>query len=160
MSHFSKKSLKPLLHSVIPTHVLHWWVCWLQARSVGGLFHETTIWSVEFVCQMHNSLFCFSCWERLMLPQLFSDQIYMHFHSNDCVVLMLSDMMKIAPVGCCNSFCVSLQSFFEGQSASWDAAKKEQNRTKNRYGNIIACKSVGYSLVHLISGSFRWLCSQ
>uniref|UniRef100_A0A8C1KE02 protein-tyrosine-phosphatase n=1 Tax=Cyprinus carpio TaxID=7962 RepID=A0A8C1KE02_CYPCA len=45
------------------------------------------------------------------------------------------------------------ESFFEGQSASWDAAKKEQNRTKNRYGNIIACKSVGYSLVHLISGS-------
>uniref|UniRef100_A0A8C2DZX4 Receptor-type tyrosine-protein phosphatase kappa n=1 Tax=Cyprinus carpio TaxID=7962 RepID=A0A8C2DZX4_CYPCA len=45
------------------------------------------------------------------------------------------------------------ESFFEGQSASWDAAKKEQNRTKNRYGNIIACKSVGYSLVHLISGA-------
>lgn len=33
-----------------------------------------------------------------------------------------------------------MQSFFEGQSASWDVAKKEQNRTKNRYGNIIACK--------------------
>uniref|UniRef100_A0AAQ4QXF1 Receptor-type tyrosine-protein phosphatase kappa n=1 Tax=Gasterosteus aculeatus aculeatus TaxID=481459 RepID=A0AAQ4QXF1_GASAC len=32
------------------------------------------------------------------------------------------------------------ESFFEGQSASWDVAKKEQNRTKNRYGNIIACK--------------------
>lgn len=32
------------------------------------------------------------------------------------------------------------QSFFEGQSASWDVAKKEQNRTKNRYGNIIACE--------------------
>ncbi|XP_057208083.1 receptor-type tyrosine-protein phosphatase kappa isoform X14 [Triplophysa rosa] len=30
------------------------------------------------------------------------------------------------------------ESFFEGQSASWDTAKKEQNRTKNRYGNIIA----------------------
>ncbi|XP_016105709.1 receptor-type tyrosine-protein phosphatase kappa [Sinocyclocheilus grahami] len=30
------------------------------------------------------------------------------------------------------------ESFFEGQSATWDAAKKEQNRTKNRYGNIIA----------------------
>lgn len=33
-----------------------------------------------------------------------------------------------------------MQSLFEGQSASWDVAKKEQNRTKNRYGNIIACK--------------------
>lgn len=32
------------------------------------------------------------------------------------------------------------QSFFEGQSASWDVAKKDQNRAKNRYGNIIACK--------------------
>ncbi|KAG2467917.1 PTPRK phosphatase, partial [Polypterus senegalus] len=31
------------------------------------------------------------------------------------------------------------ESFFEGQSSSWDVAKKEQNRTKNRYGNIIAC---------------------
>ncbi|XP_041043600.1 receptor-type tyrosine-protein phosphatase kappa isoform X2 [Carcharodon carcharias] len=30
------------------------------------------------------------------------------------------------------------ESFFEGQSASWDIAKKDQNRTKNRYGNIIA----------------------
>ena len=37
-------------------------------------------------------------------------------------------------------FCY-LKSFFEGQSASWDVAKKEQNRTKNRYGNIIACKT-------------------
>lgn len=43
---------------------------------------------------------------------------------------------------CLLSFCLLLviQSFFEGQSASWDVAKKEQNRTKNRYGNIIACK--------------------
>ncbi|XP_042189701.1 receptor-type tyrosine-protein phosphatase kappa isoform X4 [Callorhinchus milii] len=30
------------------------------------------------------------------------------------------------------------ESFFEGQSASWDIAKQDQNRTKNRYGNIIA----------------------
>ncbi|KAB0405078.1 hypothetical protein E2I00_016293 [Balaenoptera physalus] len=30
------------------------------------------------------------------------------------------------------------ESFFEGQSASWDVAKKDQNRAKNRYGNIIA----------------------
>ncbi|XP_042177563.1 receptor-type tyrosine-protein phosphatase kappa-like isoform X7 [Oncorhynchus tshawytscha] len=30
------------------------------------------------------------------------------------------------------------ESFFEGQSASWDVAKKDTNRTKNRYGNIIA----------------------
>lgn len=36
---------------------------------------------------------------------------------------------------------VLIQSLFEGQSASWDVAKKEQNRTKNRYGNIIACES-------------------
>lgn len=35
-----------------------------------------------------------------------------------------------------------IQSFFEGQSATWDVAKKEQNRTKNRYGNIIACEPV------------------
>lgn len=38
-----------------------------------------------------------------------------------------------------------IQSFFEGQSASWDVAKKEQNRTKNRYGNIIACKQERFS---------------
>ncbi|CAL8312664.1 unnamed protein product [Merluccius merluccius] len=30
------------------------------------------------------------------------------------------------------------ESFFEGQSAPWDSAKKEENRLKNRYGNIIA----------------------
>lgn len=42
-----------------------------------------------------------------------------------------------------NSVCLFIlfsQSFFEGQSASWDVAKKDQNRAKNRYGNIIACK--------------------
>lgn len=38
------------------------------------------------------------------------------------------------------SHVLVIQSLFEGQSASWDVAKKEQNRTKNRYGNIIACK--------------------
>ncbi|XP_061418301.1 receptor-type tyrosine-protein phosphatase kappa-like isoform X3 [Lethenteron reissneri] len=30
------------------------------------------------------------------------------------------------------------ESFFEGQSASWTVAKREENRPKNRYGNIIA----------------------
>uniref|UniRef100_A0A8D3BSY6 protein-tyrosine-phosphatase n=1 Tax=Scophthalmus maximus TaxID=52904 RepID=A0A8D3BSY6_SCOMX len=30
------------------------------------------------------------------------------------------------------------ESFFEGQSAPWDSAKKDENRLKNRYGNIIA----------------------
>uniref|UniRef100_A0A3B3SMK6 Receptor-type tyrosine-protein phosphatase kappa n=1 Tax=Paramormyrops kingsleyae TaxID=1676925 RepID=A0A3B3SMK6_9TELE len=39
------------------------------------------------------------------------------------------------------------ESFFEGQSASWDVAKKEQNRTKNRYGNIIACKYPVWSVI-------------
>ncbi|KAF7245196.1 Receptor-type tyrosine-protein phosphatase mu [Varanus komodoensis] len=34
------------------------------------------------------------------------------------------------------------ESFFEGQSAPWDSAKKDENRMKNRYGNIIACKLV------------------
>uniref|UniRef100_A0A3Q0RYR6 protein-tyrosine-phosphatase n=1 Tax=Amphilophus citrinellus TaxID=61819 RepID=A0A3Q0RYR6_AMPCI len=33
------------------------------------------------------------------------------------------------------------ESFFEGQSAPWDSAKKDENRMKNRYGNIIACTS-------------------
>ncbi|XP_026054024.1 receptor-type tyrosine-protein phosphatase mu-like [Carassius auratus] len=39
-----------------------------------------------------------------------------------------------------SSLCVFLspQSFFEGQSAPWDSAKKDENRMKNRYGNIIA----------------------
>uniref|UniRef100_A0A8C4RD27 protein-tyrosine-phosphatase n=1 Tax=Eptatretus burgeri TaxID=7764 RepID=A0A8C4RD27_EPTBU len=30
------------------------------------------------------------------------------------------------------------ESFFEGQLASWSVAKREENRSKNRYGNIIA----------------------
>lgn len=87
--------------------------------------------------------------------------MYMYFHahranSNYCccadVVRCDGNRSKLGS-WCCNSFCVSLQSFFEGQSASWDAAKKEPNRTKNRYGNIIACKSVGYSLIRFISVS-------
>ncbi|XP_031696906.1 receptor-type tyrosine-protein phosphatase mu-like [Anarrhichthys ocellatus] len=36
------------------------------------------------------------------------------------------------------SFFLPFQSFFEGQSAPWDSAKKDENRMKNRYGNIIA----------------------
>lgn len=42
-----------------------------------------------------------------------------------------------------------IQSFFEGQSATWDVAKKDQNRTKNRYGNIIACKQASFIDVSL-----------
>ncbi|XP_053476551.1 receptor-type tyrosine-protein phosphatase mu-like [Ictalurus furcatus] len=30
------------------------------------------------------------------------------------------------------------ESFFKGQAAPWDSAKKDENRMKNRYGNIIA----------------------
>lgn len=51
-------------------------------------------------------------------------------------------------------FCFSLfrsfppQSFFEGQSAPWDSAKKDENRMKNRYGNIIAC---GYKQFFFLS---------
>ncbi|XP_072267521.1 receptor-type tyrosine-protein phosphatase mu isoform X6 [Pyxicephalus adspersus] len=30
------------------------------------------------------------------------------------------------------------ESFFEGQTAPWESAKKDENRMKNRYGNIIA----------------------
>uniref|UniRef100_A0A4W3IZ30 Receptor-type tyrosine-protein phosphatase kappa n=1 Tax=Callorhinchus milii TaxID=7868 RepID=A0A4W3IZ30_CALMI len=30
------------------------------------------------------------------------------------------------------------ESFYEGQSAPWECAKKDENRVKNRYGNIIA----------------------
>uniref|UniRef100_A0A6I8SRJ4 protein-tyrosine-phosphatase n=1 Tax=Xenopus tropicalis TaxID=8364 RepID=A0A6I8SRJ4_XENTR len=30
------------------------------------------------------------------------------------------------------------ETFFEGQSAPWESAKKDENRMKNRYGNIIA----------------------
>lgn len=65
---------------------------------------------------------------------------------------------------CLLSFCLLLviQSFFEGQSASWDVAKKEQNRTKNRYGNIIACKK---EVLHRRkrrgkrASSFYWFCA-
>lgn len=34
----------------------------------------------------------------------------------------------------------TLQGLPEGQAAPWDNAKKEENRNKNRYGNIIACE--------------------
>lgn len=60
---------------------------------------------------------------------------------------------------CLLSFCLLLviQSFFEGQSASWDVAKKEQNRTKNRYGNIIACKKKGHPVfTDSVPAGFLW----
>lgn len=34
----------------------------------------------------------------------------------------------------------SLQALAEGQTAPWETAKKDENRNKNRYGNIIACE--------------------
>ncbi len=45
---------------------------------------------------------------------------------------------------------LSLQSFFEGQSAPWDSAKKDENRMKNRYGNIIACAYQSVFLMRLL----------
>lgn len=33
-----------------------------------------------------------------------------------------------------------LQALPEGQTASWDTAKEDENRNKNRYGNIISCR--------------------
>lgn len=32
------------------------------------------------------------------------------------------------------------QALAEGQTAPWETAKKDENRNKNRYGNIIACE--------------------
>lgn len=32
------------------------------------------------------------------------------------------------------------QGLAEGQTAPWETAKKDENRNKNRYGNIIACE--------------------
>ena len=50
---------------------------------------------------------------------------------------------------------LSFQSFFEGQSAPWDSAKKDENRMKNRYGNIIACV---YKVSSLYSGVYTCHC--
>lgn len=35
---------------------------------------------------------------------------------------------------------VHVQALAEGQTAPWETAKKDENRNKNRYGNIIACE--------------------
>ncbi|XP_067109109.1 receptor-type tyrosine-protein phosphatase mu-like [Osmerus mordax] len=47
---------------------------------------------------------------------------------------------RITLIGTSNAHGLRQQyeSFFEGQSAPWDSAKKDENRMKNRYGNIIA----------------------
>lgn len=39
-----------------------------------------------------------------------------------------------------NIFLMGFQGLAEGQTAPWETAKKEENRNKNRYGNIIACE--------------------
>ncbi|KAG7277146.1 hypothetical protein CRUP_022609 [Coryphaenoides rupestris] len=44
-------------------------------------------------------------------------------------------------------------SFFEGQSAPWDSAKKDENRMKNRYGNIIALVGSGDGVYPLVGRS-------
>lgn len=42
----------------------------------------------------------------------------------------------------CVCVCVHVyvQALAEGQTAPWETAKKDENRNKNRYGNIIACE--------------------
>ena len=40
----------------------------------------------------------------------------------------------------CVCVCVRPQGLAEGQTAPWETAKKDENRNKNRYGNIIACE--------------------
>lgn len=37
-------------------------------------------------------------------------------------------------------FLIWFQGLAEGQTAPWETAKKDENRNKNRYGNIIACE--------------------
>lgn len=37
-------------------------------------------------------------------------------------------------------FLICFQGLAEGQTAPWETAKKDENRNKNRYGNIIACE--------------------
>lgn len=50
-------------------------------------------------------------------------------------------------------FCVFVQALAEGQTAPWETAKKDENRNKNRYGNIIACEySLGKDRAFIIMG--------
>lgn len=51
---------------------------------------------------------------------------------------------------------VCVQALAEGQTAPWETAKKDENRNKNRYGNIIACEyGLGEDGAFTIMG---WLC--
>lgn len=51
---------------------------------------------------------------------------------------------------------VCVQALAEGQTAPWETAKKDENRNKNRYGNIIACEySLGKDWTFIIVG---WIC--
>lgn len=51
---------------------------------------------------------------------------------------------------------VCVQALAEGQTAPWETAKKDENRNKNRYGNIIACEyGLGEDGPFTIMG---WLC--
>uniref|UniRef100_A0A8C0LIU1 protein-tyrosine-phosphatase n=1 Tax=Canis lupus dingo TaxID=286419 RepID=A0A8C0LIU1_CANLU len=55
--------------------------------------------------------------------------------------IRVADLLQhITQMKCAESygFKEEYESFFEGQSAPWDSAKKDENRMKNRYGNIIA----------------------
>ena len=41
---------------------------------------------------------------------------------------------------CVPVYTCYVQALAEGQTAPWETAKKDENRNKNRYGNIIACE--------------------
>lgn len=52
---------------------------------------------------------------------------------------------------------VHVQALAEGQTAPWETAKKDENRNKNRYGNIIACEYCnGIDTVKLLCLDWCW----
>ncbi len=59
----------------------------------------------------------------------------MCMHICVCVFIPQSEAFVV-----CVCVCVHVQALAEGQTAPWETAKKDENRNKNRYGNIIACE--------------------
>lgn len=97
-------------------------LCWQKPRDANGL---------------HQALL--SALVDMAFPQ---EQLFARLTTELCsaFIFALNPPEGIGQIFINTLLLFILQALPEGQTASWDTAKEDENRNKNRYGNIISCR--------------------